>query len=533
MTRKEFLRLLSTTLALRATPGISATELQPGRGPLIRGNSLEAVPGNITGGPKRRPNVLIIMTDQHRRNYMTTAGNSIVPTPNIDRIASRGVRFTNAVCPYPVCAASRMALLSGLYAHTSGVINNTDLLPWNTPTMAHHFAKCGYHTGLIGKMHFNDGHKHGFEYFLGFNDWFMYLGPKVQHYADEIANNPIVPKFFNTVDDDGAGLPELPGVWGAKRPWAGHVKHIGLPSQFDNLDDEFDAFVARESCRFLERYGRDEEPFLLVTSFLRPHPPFHPPHPWTDQYPMSRMDLPPVGDVTQYPQSIRDKIAYFQSLGPERLREHRAGYLGNLDYIDTCVGEVYRTLERLGLADDTIVIYTSDHGEMDGDHGLYQKFCLFDPSVGVPLIVSYPGRLPEGKTSDALVEYFGIFPTIAELAGTPPPRGIEARSFAALVRDPSASGPEAVFSEFDLRSMADCYMVRTKRYKYIYNHGDIPELYDLEADPGEKKNQAQNPALTKVRAELRERLMAWYNPATNPYRRPVGFAESIAAPNSA
>jgi choline-sulfatase len=455
-----------------------------------------------------RPNVLVIMTDQHRPEYMTAAGSSLVPTPNIDRIAARGVRFTHAVCPYPVCAASRASLLSGLYPHTHGVINNTDLLDWKTRTVAHHFADAGYHTGLIGKMHFNDGHTHGFQYFLGFNDWFMYLGPKVQLYANEIANHAIGPQFFQTVNDDGSGLPELPSVWGGKLPWAGHVQRIGFASEIEP-DDQFDAFVARESVRFLERYGKNE-PFFLVTSFLKPHPPLHPPRPWDQRYPVDKTELPPIGDVSQYPQRVRTRINGFQKLGNERLREHRAGYLGNLAYIDTCVGEVYRSLERLGLLENTIVVYTSDHGEMDGDHGLYQKFCLFDPSVGVPLIVSQPGKLPEGKVSHELVEYFSIYPTVAELTGTGAPRGIDARSFAGVVRNPDSKGPEAVFSEFNLKAPADCYMVRTRRYKYIYNRGDFPELYDLEADPKENVNLQGQGSMARVRGELHDRLMAWH-----------------------
>jgi choline-sulfatase len=277
--------------------------------------------------PHRRPNVLILMTDQHRRNYMTAAGSEVVPTPNIDRIVRRGVRFTNAFCPYPVCAASRASLLTGLRPHTTGTINNTDLLPWRTPTVAHHFANAGYHTALIGKMHFNDAHTHGFQYFLGFNDWFMYLGPKVQHYADEGANNQVGPRFFETVNDDGSGLPELPSVWGAKLPWAGRVKRMGLASELEP-EDQFDAFVARESCRFLERYSG--EPFFLVASFLKPHDPFHPPHPWVDRYPADHMALPPVGDATQYPRWIQRKADRYQQQGSQPLREHRAGYRGNL-----------------------------------------------------------------------------------------------------------------------------------------------------------------------------------------------------------
>lgn len=463
----------------------------------------------------RPPNVLIIMTDQHRRNYMGAAGSSIVPTPNIDRIAASGVRFTNAICPYPVCAASRAALLTGLHSHTTGVINNTDLLNWKTPTVADHFARRGYHTGLIGKMHFNDAHTHGFQYFLGFNDWFMYLGPNVQCYADEIANHPLGDGFFKTVSDDGSGLPELPSVWGGKLPWAGHVKRIGLASELAP-EDSFDAFVARESSRFLERCGK--ESFFLVASFLRPHPPFHPPADWAAKYPVEAMELEPVGDRSQYPKWIQRNIARYQGLGPERLKEHRAGYLGNLAYVDTCVGDLYKTLVRLGLEKDTIVVYTADHGEMDGDHGMYQKFCLFEPSIGVPLIVSQPGTIPENKVSDALVEYFGIYPTVAELTGARVPTGIEARSFAHLVRDPGARGPDTIFSEYNLRSNNDCYMIRNRRYKYIYNRDDVAEFYDLEADPRENANRAGDSSLARVRNQLHDQLIAWYDPATNPFR---------------
>lgn len=505
LTRKEFVRLMSAGIAFGTTPGM------PAASPLAQLATSDST-------LKQRPNVLIIMTDQHRSDYMTAAGNEIVPTPNIDRIAARGVRFSNAVCPYPVCAASRMSLLTAQYAHTTGVINNSDLLSWKSRTMAHHFSDTGYHTGVIGKNHFNDAHKHGFEYFLGFNDWFMYLGPKTQYYADEVANCCIIPELFESVCDDGVGLPELPAVWGKQRPWSGHVRHIGLESEFTDVDDEFDAFVARESCRFLERFGRDEHPFLLIASFLKPHTPFHPPHPWADSYPANQMTLPPVGNAGSYPRWIQNRIGHFQSLGPERLREHRAGYLGNLAYVDTCVGEVYQALERLGLVNNTIVIYTSDHGEMDGEHGLYQKFSLFDPSIKVPLIVSQPGRLPEGKTSDALVEYLGIWPTLSELTGASMPENIDAHSFAKFVRNPSMRGPEAIFAEYNLRSRSDCYMVRTQRYKYNYNYGDIGELYDLEADPGETANQINNPSLTRVRSQLHDRLTAWYDPEKNPYR---------------
>jgi choline-sulfatase len=218
----------------------------------------------------------------------------------------------------------------------------------------------------------------------------------------------------------------------------------------------------------------------------------------------------------------------------EKLRKaHKAGYRGNLAFADDCIGVVYDGLEQLGLLENTIVVYTSDHGEMDGDHGLYQKFCLFDPSVKVPLIVSFPNRIPENRVTEALTEYIGLFPTLADLTDTAlkpgtvnvdtlhGPENIDARSFANLLLHPNQEGPDAVFCEFSLRSNLSSYMIRKKQYKLIYHDGGSKnELYDLLSDPGESVNLIDKPELQPLVGELRERLFAWYNPSNNPWRKP-------------
>jgi len=470
------------------------------------------------------------MTDQHRADLMTCAGRDLVPTPNIDRIASRGIRFTNAYCPYPVCVASRMALLTGLYAHSTGAITNKNQLDWRYRTMANHFAENGYLTALMGKMHFGDAHNHGFEYYMSINDWLMYLGPKVQHYANEIANHPLGLKFFDTVDDGGAGLPDIDGLWSKGNPWVGNVERWNFDSMASQLEpeDHLDMFLARQAAKFITRYRR--QPFFLVVSFMKPHSPFYPPRQWAEKYPVSKMKLPDVGDISKYPRHIQRRIQNTKKLGEKRQRAHRAGYLGSLAFVDTCIGYVYNALEKEGLTDNTIVVYTSDHGEMEGDHGLYQKFCLFEPAVRVPLIVSYPNHLGQNKVTAALTEYFGLYPTLAELTGIESPKKttlldmagaparMDAASFADVLRNPDMKGPDAAFSEFNLRSRISEYMIRTRRYKYIFNHGSTHELYDHEADPGEFVNRINYPALKKVRDELREQLFAWYNPEKNPYR---------------
>ena len=468
-----------------------------------------------------RPNVLVILSDQHRADLMGCAGRGDVPTPHIDGIADAGVRFRRAYCPYPVCAASRMSLLTGRWAHDHGVIRNTDTLDWRARTVAHHFASAGYQTGLIGKMHFNDANTHGFGYHVSINDWLAYLGPKVRLYANEIANHPIAPGFFDTVNDDGSGFPEMTDLWEGPSPWAGQVERTGFDSMASKMaaEDHLDAFLARQVVRFLRRHR--DGPFFLVAAFMNPHPPFYPPAHCADRYPPGRTPLPPVGDVTGYPAHIQRRIKYFQDLGPERLRAHRAGYYGNLAFLDECVGIVLEALAGLGLADDTLLVYASDHGEMDGDHGLYQKFCLLEPAVRVPLIVSWPGRLPRGRTCDALTQYAGLYATLAELTGTAPAGGAEIAGFADRCLDPDAPGPEAVFAEYDIRSPLCQYMVRTDRFKYVHNDGGSgDELYDHHADPDETVNLAEDPAHRGVRDEMHDRLIAWYEPLSNPHRPP-------------
>ncbi|MCP4607846.1 MAG: sulfatase-like hydrolase/transferase [Planctomycetes bacterium] len=493
-------------------------------------DSSKAFPSPHSSSNSKKPNILFIMTDQHRADLMTCAGRDLVPTPNIDLIASRGVRFTNAYCPYPVCVASRMALLTGLYAHSTSAITNTNQLDWRYRTMAHHFAENGYLTALIGKMHFANAHNHGFEYYMSINDWLMYLGPKVQHYANEIANHPLGRHFFKTVDDSGAGLPDIDGLWPKGSPWIGNIEKYYFDSMASKLEteDHLDMFIAREAAKFITRYRK--QPFFLLTSFMKPHSPFYPPREWAEKYPVDKMELPEVGDISKYPPHIQRRIKNIRAQGQKRQQAHRAGYLGNLAFVDTCVGYVYKALENEGLLNSTIVIYTSDHGEMDGDHGLYQKFCLFEPSVKVPLIVSYPNHLPQNKVTTALTEYFGLYPTLVDLTGLNPPEKttlleipdapekIDAASFADILRKPDMNGPSAAFSEYNLRNKTCEYMIRSRRYKYIFNHGSIHELYDHEADPGEFVNRINEPTLKKVRNQLHDQLFAWYNPQNNPYR---------------
>lgn len=476
-----------------------------------------------------KPNVLILMTDQHRFDMMTCAGNTAVPTPNIDRIAKRGVRFENAYCPYPVCVASRSSMLTGLYAHSTGAITNQDRLDWRYKTMAHHFSENGYLTALIGKMHFNDVHNHGFDYKMSINDWLMYLGPKVQMYANEIASHPLSEHFTQTVNDDGAGFPDV-ALWDDVGPWAGHVTRSDFKSMASEMNNEehMDAFLIRETIKFLENHK--SHPFFLITSLMKPHTPLFAPKEYADSYPIEKETLPEIGDYSNYPLFIQERIKNMKDT-PEHLKKaHRAGYKANLKCVDDCIGILYDYLENSGLIDNTIVVYTSDHGEMDGDHGLFQKFCLFDPAVKVPFIVSYPGHLQENVVSDALVELIGLYPTLARLAGTSPitsttihpienaPDSLDAVSFANVVYNPKSQGLEYAFSEYNLRADGANYMLRDRQYKYILNENDIDELYDLINDPGEFNNLINNAEYNDVAQRMKNCLISKHDPDKNPYK---------------
>jgi len=293
-------------------------------------------------------------------------------------------------------------------------------------------------------------------------------------------------------------------------------------------EDHLDMFVARESAKFLRRHRG--QPFFLCASFLKPHTPLFAPREWAARYPVAEMPLPSPGDIEGYPEHVQRRIRNTMADEPLLHQANFAGYYACLAFVDHCIGVLMDALEQEGLTRNTIVVYTSDHGDMNGQHGLFGKFCLFDPSVKVPLIVSYPAKLPENAVCDALVEQIGLYPTLAALTGTEPvgeptlravdgaPDQISGRSFADLLLDPTQPGPDAAYSEYNLRSRNCQYMIRTERHKYIHNDGSTDELYDLRDDPEESVNLADDPARSAEQSELRHRLFSWYDPATNPFR---------------
>ena len=459
-----------------------------------------------------RPNVLILMSDQHKRSCMGAYGDAVAHTPNLDALAARSVRFTDAYCTNPVCTPSRASLLTGLYTHNHGSLNNSTPLAPEHKTIAHHFARAGYFTGLVGKMHFVDAQTHGFEYRVDFNDWWQYLGPKTKLYADELGR-----------PNSGSGLPQIDDLWrDFGDPWKGTREldgragpvAVGGVSQIPERD-HFDNFVARESVRFLKNYGAREQPFLLFCSFLKPHDPFMPAARFASMFRASDMKLPRTWgkvDLAKAPREIRQSIENNtptpELRSAEEARRRIAFYYANLAQMDDCAGTVLRALGDLGLDRNTLIVYTSDHGEMLGEHGLWQKFEFYEGSCGVPLLIHTPGG-SAARACRVPVSQVSLLPTLGELCGVPVGAPLDGTSFAAQVRQPETrTAPGPIFAEYNLGNPQEKYMIRDGDFKLTYWTHDISELYNLRDDPEEMTNLANRPEHRMKIAELTRKVLA-------------------------
>ena len=486
MTRKRFLQLGA---AVPASARLSAGQARP------------------AGGRPR--NVLFLMADQHCKSVMGVAGDQRARTPNLDALARSGVRFSNAYCTNPLCTPSRASILTGLYTHHHRTWSNTTPWPFEFKTMAHAFRRAGYCSGSIGKMHFVDAQTHGFDYRLDFNDWYQSLGPAASLFADELG-----------VPNSGSGLPQIDDLWKDHGdPWAsvrnkdarqGPVQ-VGRASLIPE-SDHFESFVARESNRFLRRFG-GKEPFFLISSFLKPHDPFMPPARFAEMYAAAETPMPRTWNRVNraaVPAEIRRRMERDaptpELADPKNAKQRIAMYYANVAFMDQCLGSVLDTLRAMNLERDTIVLYASDHGEMLGEHNLWNKFVLYDPSVGVPLIIRAPGVTGAGGEAHSVASLVDLFPTLLDLCGLDGPRILDGESLAPVLRQPGLSPNRAVFAQTGTQSPRPSGMLREGIWKYIDHPDDVCELYDLRQDPDELDNVAiaQATRAAEMKAKLRE-----------------------------
>ena len=443
-----------------------------------------------TGGEhagQHRPNVLFLLSDQHNPHIVGFAGNRIIRTQNLDRLAAESAQFDAAYCQFPLCTPSRISMWTGLLPHRcSAWSNNYPILPGLT-TIPGHFGDHGYATCGVGKMH-----EGGERPMNGF---------QVRPYGD-LRPNPYSchqPDPLHTIKNH---------IWTNHK--IGHFPFAG-PSEIPNslLQDNV---VTRESLAFIldHQQQHPDQPWFLCASYQRPHHPLTAPacyfrHYWPDGPALSPL---PTG----YPDSIHphDRFIvddyHLAEFSREDLRRGLAAYYASVDFMDDCAGDLLSGLEREGLLDNTIIIYTSDHGDLESEHGLWWKRSYYDGSARVPVLLRVPGGNPQRVS--APVELLDLFPTLCELCDLPVPEGLDGESLLPLIRADASSPHRKDFarSEHIARMETTFRMIRTSQWKYVEFPEYPPVLFDMKHDPDEEHNLAASPECAAVVAELHQRL---------------------------
>lgn len=427
-----------------------------------------------------RSNILFIMADQFRADFLSCAGADFIMTPNIDRIAQRGVRFTHCFTNAPVCAPARIGLATGLQPCRVGALGNSAYLPLSATTYYQRLRDSGYRVGCVGKLDL----------------------AKPSEYNGRRGDRPCVFGFGFTHPEECEGKMHAGRTGKPMGPYGHYLQQRGVFEQFSQdyirrkqqgwttgacedsvlaTEDFEDSYIGRRAVEWLNKVS-DEFPWHLFVSFVGPHDPYDPPSEYADRYRDAATPEPIADDLASKPQWIKNKC---KAPSAEAVRVTRRQYCAAITLIDEQIGRIMDALETRGELDNTYIVFASDHGDMLGDHGLYQKSVAYESAVRVPLIVAGPGICP-GKTTSALTELIDINPTVCELAGLDKQVNIDARTATAVLFDADCHEHR----ESVVTRMPNFQCIRTDRYKYIHNVNDTEELYDLAADPTELNNLA-------------------------------------------
>ncbi|GAB3450795.1 sulfatase family protein [Actinophytocola sediminis] len=438
-------------------------------------------------------NVLVIQADQFRADCLGVAGNPDVRTPNLDRLAADGVRYRNAYCPFPVCTPSRYSLMSGLHVRQHGGWDNHCTLAPGIETFPKALRRAGYQTAAVGKMHFTPTYLD-----VGYDHMALAEQHGPGRYEDDYHRELVV-----------AGLAPLTDLYDQEREFRAQAP----PSYWDtygsgrsNLPQEWHSttWIGRRARRVLAGWS-DAGGQLLHVSFIKPHHPFDPPAGWDDAYdPAALTPLPGWTDaVPAADRRHRREYFDYEPLDLPRLRQVMAHYYATISHLDHEVGRLLDLLRQRGLYDDTLIVFTADHGEYLGFHHLLLKDGpMYDPVVKVPLLVKFPGRRRGAEASDALVSLIDVAPTILSACGLAAATPLPGKD----LTDPAA-GHDHVFAEDRRHGVAG--MARTDRYKLLWSDAAGEALFDLTEDPYEHTNLATDPAHDDVLARLRAAAARW------------------------
>jgi choline-sulfatase len=442
----------------------------------------------------RQPDILFIQADQMAAAPLPVYGGSVVRAPFLQELADRGTVFDAAYCNSPICAPSRFSMMTGRLPTAIGAYDNASELPASVPTLAHALSWAGYRTILAGKMHF--------------------IGPDQLHGFQERLTTDIYPADFAWTPNWAAGPRDKPsGISMANVLQAGPcVRSLQM-----DYDDEVEFFALQRLYDLAREPQRP--PFFMTVSFSHPHPPYTAAQAYWDRYRHEQIDMPGVPPIPVAERDLQSQWLHashgadLQPVSEEQVRNARHAYYANISYIDDKIGRLLSTLEACGMAGDTIVVFTSDHGEMLGERGMWYKQTFFEDSARVPLIVHLPGRRDCARVPQP-VSLVDLLPTLMAWAGADAqrwPEPMDGVSLLPLLGGAAAGGFEdrPVISEYtDMGVIAPCRMVRQGRHKYIHTHGHPPQLFDLAVDPWELTNLAGQPALAAVETRLRDAVLA-------------------------
>ena len=440
-----------------------------------------------------RPNIVLLLADQLRRDALGCYGNTVCRTPNIDRLAAESMRFDQAYTTSPVCSPSRASLLTGLYPHNHGVMLNTHIKPaWclgltaDVPTFSRILKDQGYALDYVGKWHVN-----------------AYHGPQVFGF-----DRHIISEHRNSTRSGTEIYVDFPG-----HPFCVAATSV-MPKEQERTSCLFE-----KGIELLRQRAKESEPFFLRIDTPAPHFPNIIPEPYASMY-----DPDQIPPWPNFEESFDGKPA-------AQLRKHEewhlqnkdwhwwsrvvAHYYGDITLLDECVGRMLDAIKECGLSHNTIVILSTDHGDSMGSHRHFEKAgTMYDEIFRVPLLVRTPAA--EGGASDCFVRLMDLMPTLCELGGAAVPPALDARSLKPLLGHESPKHwPDSVYAEHhgEVWGFQSQRMVRTTGWKYVFNPHDLDELYDLASDPFEKLNLASQADHAAVLAEMKARLLGW-NDAT-------------------
>lgn len=438
-----------------------------------------------------KPNVLLLLTDMQRFDTIHALGNPVIKTPNLDRLVREGTSFTSAYSPCPVCVPARWCLHHGQYTSKSGLFTNGVMPQDNGNSLPAMLKQMDYKTMGVGKCHFTP-------------DKLELRGFDARLVQEECCSEPDSDDYCRWLKEQGEDFDEPHGTRGEMY----YIPQISLHSEETHPTN----WIGNNSIDFIKEKASDDEPWFLFSSYIHPHPPCAPPKPWHKLYRAPLMPLPKVFEDCEasYTWINRHQNRYkYRDHGVDKnlMRNLKAYYYATISFVDYQVGRIFKALEESGQLDNTLIIFSSDHGEFLGDNNCFGKRSMQDPSSRIPMLVRGPG-FKAGEICETPVSLVDVMPTAAAVAEI----STDGMALDGINLADIASGKcdrKYVFSQFGDKGQG-IYMIVSREWKYFYSAGDHKEfLYDRINDPEESRNKAGLPMLNSIKSELKQALLEY------------------------